>query len=319
LKDGCGLPSGPNGQFRTIDLTAIIAGKQTLPEPGPYLTAVLSAVQTIRMSSALPTKAAVPSMWSVVARPTMLFVAAYALNSSPHEATHALVAYALGFNSTLFQMWVNPDAAAASPGKLAIIAASGPLFSLAVGTVCGLLYWSVYRSRSAGLFLLMMSLIGIYFFLGPVVGASFGGDFQAALEFINAPRSVRLVATALGIVLLAFWMFCMGEELTRWVPSQADRTVKVLATTVAPWLIGVAFVALLYWPLPRSLLGSTLSGSVFWIFAVVGALYRTSAKPSDSMGFPMGWPDAVVLVSALLLVRILALGIRITHGGGSLL
>jgi predicted transporter len=124
-------------------------------------------------------------------------------------------------------MWVNPDAAAASPGNLAIIAASGPLSRLAVGTICGVLYWSIYRSRPTGLFFLTMCLIGIYFFLGPMVGASFGGDCQAALEFINAPSSVRLAATALGIVLLAFWMFCVGEELTRWVPSQADRTAKV--------------------------------------------------------------------------------------------
>jgi len=33
----------------------------------------------------------------------------------------------------------------------------------------------------------------------------------------------------------------------------------------------------------------------------------------------MDWPDAFVLVSALLLVRILAQGVRITHGGGPLL
>jgi hypothetical protein len=41
-------------------------------------------------------------MWSVMVRPTLLFVAAYALDNSPHEATHALVADALGFNWTLF-------------------------------------------------------------------------------------------------------------------------------------------------------------------------------------------------------------------------
>ncbi len=271
------------------------------------------------MSSALPTNTAVPTVWPTAARPTLLFVAAYALNSSPHEATHALIAYALGFDSTLFQMWVNPDAASASARDLAIIAAAGPLFSLGVGVITGLLYWGVYRNRPTGLFLLMMSLIGVYSFLGPVVGASFGGDFQAALEFLDAPRFVRLTATALGVLLLALWMFCMGRELTRWAPPHSARTMNVLATTVAPWLIGVVLVVLLYWPLPRPLVGSTVSGSVFWIFAVAGALYRTSAKPLDSMGFAMSWPDAVVLVSALLLVRILAQGIRIAHGGGSLL
>jgi hypothetical protein len=53
--------------------------------------------------------------------------------------------------------------------------------------------------------------------------------------------------------------------------------------------------------------------------AVAGTLYRTSAKPLNSVGFAISWPDTVVLVSALLLVRIPAQGIRIAHGGGSLL
>lgn len=270
------------------------------------------------MSSALSANTAVFPTWSAAARPTLLFVAAYALNSSPHEATHALVAYALGFNSTLFQMWVNPDTASASPRDLAIIAAAGPVFSLAVGAICGLLYWRVSRSRPAGLFLLMMSLIGIYSFLGPLAGASFGGDFQAALEFIDAPKSVRLAATTLGLLLLACWMFCMGMELPRWAPKHSGRLVKVVVTIVAPWVVGVGLVALLYWPLPRPLLGSTFSGSVFWLFAIAGAMYRTSKKPSESMGVAMGWPDVVLLVSALVLVRILAQGIRIAHGGAVL-
>jgi hypothetical protein len=49
----------------------------------------------------------------VAVRPTLLFMTAFALNASPHEATHAAIAYMLGFSSTLYQMWVNPDAAAA--------------------------------------------------------------------------------------------------------------------------------------------------------------------------------------------------------------
>jgi hypothetical protein len=62
----------------------------------------------------------------VAVRPTLLFVAAFALNASPHEATHALTAYLLGFNSTLYQMWVNPEAAGATPRQLIAIAVAGP-------------------------------------------------------------------------------------------------------------------------------------------------------------------------------------------------
>jgi hypothetical protein len=34
----------------------------------------------------------------VAVRPTLLFMTAFALNASPHEATHAVTAYMLGFS-----------------------------------------------------------------------------------------------------------------------------------------------------------------------------------------------------------------------------
>jgi hypothetical protein len=86
------------------------------------------------MNSQTP-KSEVSPTWALACRPTLLFVAAYALNVTPHEIVHALTSYALGFNSTVFQMWVNPGSAEASPSQLAIIAVSGPLFSLLVGVV----------------------------------------------------------------------------------------------------------------------------------------------------------------------------------------
>src|ERR1700730_10391421 len=38
----------------------------------------------------------VPNAWGVACRPTLLFVAAYALSITPHEAVHALTSYLLG-------------------------------------------------------------------------------------------------------------------------------------------------------------------------------------------------------------------------------
>ena len=90
--------------------------------------------------SSQPLKSDVSSSWGVSCRPTLLFVVAFALNVTPHEIVHAITSYLLGFNSTVFQMWVDPDSAEATPRQLAIIAVSGPLFSLAVGAVCWMLY-----------------------------------------------------------------------------------------------------------------------------------------------------------------------------------
>jgi len=113
-------------------------------------------------------------------RPTLLFVTAFALNVTPHEIAHAIAGYLLGFDSTVFQMWVNPDAADATPGRLAIIAVIGPLFSLMVGTASFVLYERRFKERTSGLAFLMIGIVGVYSFLGPLVGAALGGDFHIA-------------------------------------------------------------------------------------------------------------------------------------------
>ena len=84
----------------------------------------------------------------VAVRPTLLFMTVFALNVTPHEGAHAIAGCILGFSSTLYQMWVNPDAAAATPRQLIAIAVAGPIFSLIVGLISWLLYRQRY-SRSA--------------------------------------------------------------------------------------------------------------------------------------------------------------------------
>jgi hypothetical protein len=124
---------------------------------------------------------------SIAARPTLLFVAAFALMTTPHEAVHAITGYLLGFNSTIFQMWVNPDQASATAAQLAAIAAAGPIFSLVAGLVFWRLYASRFKLRPSGVALLMLAIVGIYSFLGPMVGAVLGGDFNVAFRFLGTP------------------------------------------------------------------------------------------------------------------------------------
>ena len=79
----------------------------------------------------IPLRTEALGTFGIAVRPTLLFVAAFVLNVTPHEAAHAVVAYFLGFSSTLFQMWVNPDAQTASSRQVVAIATAGPVFSLA--------------------------------------------------------------------------------------------------------------------------------------------------------------------------------------------
>ena len=260
---------------------------------------------------ASPETTAWPAAW----RPTLLFLAAYAFNITPHEAVHAITSYFLGFNSTLFQMWVDPDPAEATPRQLAIIAGVGPLFSLVVG----LTFWTLYRrwsQKSFGLLLLMMCMVGIYSFLGPLAGSALGGDFNLAFHFVDVAGWIRYLLSAIGFVLLPAFMYFMGKELVRWAPPGFSRGKSVFCTTVAPWVIGTPFLVLMYWPLPAFLVGSTLRGSLFWIFAVVGAAmgFQTRKVREIANASPaMLWAELGLFIAALAMVRSLVQGVRLSH------
>lgn len=255
----------------------------------------------------------VPNAWGVACRPTLLFVAAYALSITPHEAVHALTSYLLGFSSTLFQMWVNPDPARAGSRQLATIAAAGPVFSLTVGVTCWLLYQRRFRRKTPALMFLMLAIVGVYSFLGPLAGSALGGDFNLAFTYLDVPNVVRYVASATGFVLLPSFMFSMGGKLVGWAPGNFGRGRAVGCTTVAPWLVGTVLVLLVYWPLPSFLIGSTLSGSVFWLFAVLGATVKFSTpRPAETISSLGGW-DFVIILIAVAMVRLLVNGVRLTH------
>jgi hypothetical protein len=261
----------------------------------------------------LTAKSSAAVTFGTAVRPTLLFAVAFALNITPHEASHALASYLLGFSSTLFQMWVNPDAASATPMQLAIIAATGPIFSLAVGLISWLLYKKAYKPKPSGLFFLMMAMVGIYSFLGPVAGTAFGGDFNTAVKIMTISRTIQYALSAIGLVLLAVFMFSMGIELSWWAPHSFGRAKNAACTTVAPWLLGPLLIILVYWPLPRFFIASTLSGSVFWAFAVIGAVFGFSKTRTFHLIPSLTRFDLIATVVAVTMVRILVHGIRLAH------
>jgi hypothetical protein len=246
--------------------------------------------------------------YGFILRPTLLFVAAYMLTMTLHEITHALVAYLLGFSSTVFQLWVAPDTAYASGAQRALIALAGPIFNLALGT----LGWIGYLRRPdgpSGLALLMLGIMGIYSFLGPLVGAALGGDVNIALRALQMPTPLRSAISAVGVVSLPCFMYIAGTELRRAAPLGASRTQAVLITVIAPWLIGTALAVVLYLPLPSVLIMSTLTGSIFWLFAVIGAWRRESS--GQQRAYAVRFADVAFAVVPLLIVRALVNGVRL--------
>jgi hypothetical protein len=245
---------------------------------------------------------------SAACRPTFLFVGAYAASLTPHEAVHALTAYYLGFSSTLYQMWVSPDAANARPVQIAIISGAGPIFSL----VFGLMAWFVYRKcryRPSSFIMLMLAVNNLYIVFGNMTSAGFGGDVNRALTALGAGVAVLYTTSFIGIACLTGFMFAMGRELILWAPVGIHRRSAVWTQTLAPWLIGTVIVLIAYLPLPSALIWPNIVGSAFWGFAVLGAWLSRTASPRETDGAIIV-PDVVVTALALMFVRLLVPGLR---------
>ena len=249
----------------------------------------------------------------MAARPSILFATAFALVTTPHEAAHALTAYSLGFNVSLFKMWVNPDAASATPWQSFVIAVAGPIFSLLVGLSSWVLYRLRFKQNRSGLLFLMLAIVGTYLFLGPMAAVAFGGDFNVAFRATSVPPLIADAVSALGLIVLSTFMGFMGRELFGWAGEGGSRSKSVLMMTVAPWLFGTLLVSLIYWPLPRFIVGSNVVGSVFWLFAVAGATFCKSPPLNENAGSPLTLPDLIVTLLAVGLVLSTTNGIRMAR------
>jgi hypothetical protein len=150
----------------------------------------------------------------------------------------------------------------------------------------------------------MLAIVGTYSFLGPMAAVAFGGDFNVAFRATSVPPLIADAVSALGLIILSTFMGFMGRELLGWAGAGGSRSKSVLTMTVAPWLFGALLVSLIYWPLPRFIVGSNVVGSVFWLFAVAGATFCKSPPLNENAGSPLTLPD--------LIVTLLAAG---SHGG----
>jgi hypothetical protein len=263
--------------------------------------------------SSQPPKGDFSHSLGVACRPTLVFVVAFALNVTPHEIAHAITSYILGFNSTVFQMWVNPDAAEVARWQAVLIAGSGPFFSLTVGAISWLIYKRGFTERPAGLGFLMMSIAGIYSFLGPLAGTALGGDFHLVFTFLNVTAAFGDATSAIGFLLLPIFMYYSGRELFRWAPSEFGRAKAIVCATVMPWVVGTAILLLVYWPLPRFLIGPMIAGSVFWLFAVLGAALGFSSRRPAEILSSFTRTDLILAIAAFAMVRLMATGIRLVH------
>jgi len=299
-------------QGTRLDLQRNVCPQALVPQQTVSMWTTTSAASEIDSSSASTLAAHPDSMTAanrigVAVRPTLLFVTAFALNATPHEAVHAATAYMLGFSSTLYQMWVNPDAAAATPRQLIAIAVAGPIFSLTLGLISFVLYRWRYSRRPSGLLFLMLAIIAFYIPLG----GSILGDIHLALRDGGASKLLMSAISIIAVLMLSTMLYFMGKELCSWAPPLFSRSKAVLCTTVGPWLIGTALMTLVYLPLPKFLIAPNLLGSVFWGFAVIGAIRADRTMPAARPIRSLTRADLIVTAAALMMVRFLVHGVRL--------
>jgi hypothetical protein len=225
-----------------------------------------------------------------------------------HEFAHAATAYSLGIPSTLFHFYANIDFATQEPMPRVWVAVAGPLFNLAFGLLCWLVYTKV-RFQPARLSWLYHSIMGIGMFLSNLFSTAFTGDFGTAAMLLNLTPNVRAVITITGLALMAWFLSSMGRELVKWAPPHSSRTSAILKMIAWPVVLGSILSILAFLPLPPEFIAAWLAASMFWIFALAGGLLAsTYAAGSDLRMRPF---EYVAAVAVLAMIRLLTSGARL--------
>ncbi len=243
-----------------------------------------------------------------IVRCVALFVAGYTINGTLHEWTHALTARALGVPATIFHFYANIDEVHATDIQLALIAVTGPLFSLALGTA----FWLAFKRGTAvrrPLFF-YLATFGINIFLGNLASISFVGDFSRAARLLGVPVLARHAITGCALLSLAVFMFWVGRELRDGVPSPANSLGTALCLVVLPTLIGTALVIVIYLPMPPRFISATAGSSAVWLFTAIGVFARRTPSQPPARAATV-WLELVVAALAALAVRALIPGVQL--------
>jgi hypothetical protein len=248
-------------------------------------------------------------------RPVVLLPAAYLIINIVHESAHAVTAYALNIPVTLFHFAAELARDRGTTMDRAAIGVAGPLCALLVGLVCWFAYRHAKRSRSelkgsrSALLLLYLATFGVGTFFGNLMSAAFVGDFSRAALALNLPMTARYAASLIGFLSVSVVHFLAGRELRRLSPAGSSGLRAMLGMVVLPVVGATAIVTLSFLPTPMTLAFGRLAETSFWIFAAVGVLMSRNTPSGDDRTLHLSWLDLVTVSVAIIIVRIMALGI----------
>jgi hypothetical protein len=247
-------------------------------------------------------------------KPTVLFFSANALSYPLHEMFHALAAYFLHVNATLYHFYVNIDHTHTTVYDNLLIAVAGPVLSLAFG----LLFWAAYKtSKNPGykLFMFYAAIAGISIFLGNTFSTAFTGDFHTAATLLRFPSWLQISVTLAGLISLSIFMYRIGKEVLLFSFTNANNFKGVISNfLLIPWILGTLLLILSFLPLPNFFITGMISSSIFWVIPIVSAVFNKRKIEAARYILPtLNYVDIILGLVAFLVVRILIAGVRFAH------
>lgn len=216
-----------------------------------------------------------------------------------HEFGHGLAAWLYGFHPTVFGL--HEEDIAATPVRIAVIAAAGPLLSLVLGlTFLG----AQKRMRGQGFMrylTLWLGLLGIAVFMGYLITPPFykNGDVFVVLASFNLASPVfmglSMLIGAIGIVQLGRIGLPRLLALTN---SLQPLRPQMMALGILAWVLGSVLVLVAMFPqLP-------------WMLVAIGAfvplinLFASRRNQTQSYGEPGAEPK--ISIAGVVLLVLLA-------------
>lgn len=216
-----------------------------------------------------------------------------------HEFGHAMAAWLYGFHPTVYGL--HEQDIAASPVRVAVIAAAGPLVSL----VLGMVFLAVQkRMRGQGFpryLTLWLGLLGIAVFVGYLITPPFyaRGDVYIVLASFNLASpmfiGISVVCGAIGIVLLGRIGLPRLLALTN---SLQPLRPQMLALGILSWVLGSALVWVAMLP------------QFPWMLVAIGAfvplinLFASRRNQQEPYGEPGAEPNISIAGIVLLLLMV---------------
>ncbi len=168
------------------------------------------------------------SLKNIFVNSTLAFVSAFLLTTLIHELGHFISYYLFGAHPVLFHNLVQASDQQMSIRIKIISALAGPVFSLAQGTVFGIIEFRKQENKISDLLFLWLSLLGFVNFLGYLMltPISKAGDTGKVADLLQIPYFFRFLIAVAGLVILIVVVKKTGELFAIFIPEKTELTER---------------------------------------------------------------------------------------------